>query len=218
MTRETAFTLVELLVVIGIISVLISMLLPALNKARESAKRVTCASNLQQLGMLWHMYANDHHGYFPNHGIAFGNWELLTPYLHDIFVNDYKVTTGRIFYCPDYNYQYFGSAEHKWTTLRLTTTPYTYELSYNLYMPQGNVEAWNNSMGHNLPPLVKNSDKRAAEIPLIFDETNMYGPPYTSGISYGYSLHYTSGPKPDGGNGLYANTFLKSLDTISNVK
>lgn len=57
-----AFTLVELLVVIGIISTLIAMLLPALNRAREEAKRAKCLSNLRQLTMAWASYADEHHG------------------------------------------------------------------------------------------------------------------------------------------------------------
>ncbi len=59
------FTLVELLVVIGIIAVLISMLLPALNKARDSAKRVQCASNQRQVAMAFFNYAARERGSLP---------------------------------------------------------------------------------------------------------------------------------------------------------
>jgi type II secretory pathway pseudopilin PulG len=57
-----AFTLVELLVVFGIIGLLVAILLPPLNKARELANGVKCASNLRQIAMVWLMYANGNKG------------------------------------------------------------------------------------------------------------------------------------------------------------
>src|SRR4051812_32985994 len=62
---QRAFTLVELLVVIGIIGLLMSILLPTLNNARERANRLKCASNLRQIGMALMMYANDNKGNYP---------------------------------------------------------------------------------------------------------------------------------------------------------
>jgi prepilin-type N-terminal cleavage/methylation domain-containing protein len=64
-SKSSGFTLVELLVVIGIIGLLVAILLPALNRAREQAVSVQCMSNLRACGQLLYIYANQNHGMFP---------------------------------------------------------------------------------------------------------------------------------------------------------
>jgi prepilin-type N-terminal cleavage/methylation domain-containing protein len=74
---QSAFTLIELLVVIAIIAILASMLLPALAKAKESGKRISCVNDLRQLGLSMQMYADDNEGMYPIHNVntyAGGSW------------------------------------------------------------------------------------------------------------------------------------------------
>lgn len=66
MLRRSAMTLVELLVVIAIVGVLVALLLPALQSARGAARRSQCASNLRQIGLAIHQYADAHRGEFPD--------------------------------------------------------------------------------------------------------------------------------------------------------
>lgn len=121
-----SFTLIELLVVITIISILAAMLLPALKSARESAKRISCVSNLKQLGLSLLMYTDDYDGFFPpgwdSPVPGYRLWcTLIVPYVDkggstdwQYFWDNYhrdgvKTKGGGIFRCPSDPYYLWHS-------------------------------------------------------------------------------------------------------------
>jgi prepilin-type N-terminal cleavage/methylation domain-containing protein/prepilin-type processing-associated H-X9-DG protein len=77
------FTLIELLVVIAIIAILMAVLMPALNRAREQGKRAVCLNNLRELGYAWVMYADDNEGKIVNSDVSYpGTLGVTTWWVH----------------------------------------------------------------------------------------------------------------------------------------
>jgi prepilin-type N-terminal cleavage/methylation domain-containing protein len=96
MQKQQGFTLIELLVVIAIIALLMSILMPALQRVRKQGQAVACMSNLKQWGLIWYMYTEDNDDKFPTGGSVAGDAANDWP----VVLWDYYKAKGSLTLCP----------------------------------------------------------------------------------------------------------------------
>jgi len=196
MSSRRGFTLVELLVVIGIIALLISMLLPSLRKARIAAQRIACASNLRQVFMASMQYRTAFRGLTPVYVGGGGHaWqELLNPYLTRLP----EAIVSPVFKCPssrfaqDFNAVTYGplfQGTYNWPTPKIHPLPLGIIVQNN----------WNDNFPANVAVQTRRDTAwRDPDNSIYVAESWLAGPDgsygYPSGETYGSNHLHKPGP------------------------
>jgi prepilin-type N-terminal cleavage/methylation domain-containing protein/prepilin-type processing-associated H-X9-DG protein len=180
--RHSAFTLVELLVVIGIIAILISILMPILGKAKDQADRVNCQSKLRQLVTAMRLYAHDYKDYLPGtRGITDPPGPETVPVTTGLLWKSKLIRDKRIWMCP---------ADPR----REPQLQYSYTLNGRMIVERGHGEIpWPTPGPVVLPPnkLRKLSSFKKPAQCVVFGEENVSGArvgPYD--INDAYFIYY----------------------------
>ena len=205
--ERLAFTLIEMLVVISIIALLIAIIQPSLGKARETARRAVCGSQMRQHGVAMIAYANDSRQKYPMptvttnwpDGAMTSNWAIAdSPAGQTVLFAKKYLNEPLVFYCPSNKH-----AQSNWASLATGWRPDDWRLTYIHYPYWANYRsAYDTS--NSLPRLVADDVTSPADRVIVSDNITVdSGPAHANSISRN---HLGEEGKPAGGNVLLNDT------------
>lgn len=177
--RRPGYSLVELLIVIGIIALLVAILMPTINRVRRLAEGTRCLANLHQWGASYHMYLNG------NHGRSFPDRQNLTDFAWYERLLPYNSKTGATLICPTASEpgNAIGSAFTAWGPVQAFSSGAPHWASRGAFVGSYGLNAWLNDFGDRALPqewrerVIRLPAQESDRIPVLGDCSEEWGMP-----------------------------------------